>query len=240
MKEYKNLIGMIFGKLTVIDIVGKGKNGDRIWLCKCNCPLNKTVEVFGDNLKRGHTTSCGCYKEERVSFARKKYNKYFLENSFGIGYTFKNEEFYFDLEDYNKIKNICWYINDVGYLQSTENDQKIFMHRLIMNCSQNKVIDHKNHITTDNRKNNLRICNQEDNCKNVGISIRNTTGIIGVKWDKNRKKWSSAIMYNLKNKFLGRFDDFEKAIIARLNAEKKYYGEFAPQKHLYKQYGIEE
>ena len=39
---------------------------------------------------------------------------------------------------------------------------------------------------------------------------------------------------------LGYFDDIKDAIIARLQAEKKYYGEFAPQKHLYKEYGIDE
>jgi hypothetical protein len=32
----------------------------------------------------------------------------------------------------------------------------------------------------------------------------------------------------------------EEAIVARLLAEKKYFKEFAPQKHLYKEYGIEE
>ena len=30
----------------------------------------------------------------------------------------------------------------------------------------------------------------------------------------------------------------EDAIKARLKAELKYFGEFAPQKHLFKQYGI--
>ena len=30
----------------------------------------------------------------------------------------------------------------------------------------------------------------------------------------------------------------EDAIIARLRAEIKYFGDFAPQKHLFKQYGI--
>ena len=38
--------------------------------------------------------------------------------------------------------------------------------------------------------------------------------------------------------FLGHFDNKDDAIRARLNAEVKYFGEFAPQKHLYEQYGI--
>lgn len=34
------------------------------------------------------------------------------------------------------------------------------------------------------------------------------------------------------------FNEKKDAIIARLKAEKQYYGEFAPQKHLYQEYGI--
>ena len=39
-------------------------------------------------------------------------------------------------------------------------------------------------------------------------------------------------------KKLGRFSDKEDAIKARLQAEAKYFKEFAPQRHLFKQYGI--
>lgn len=37
---------------------------------------------------------------------------------------------------------------------------------------------------------------------------------------------------------LGYFDNKDDAIKARLYAEQKYFKEFAPQKHLYEQYGI--
>ena len=50
----------------------------------------------------------------------KKYNKYDLTGKFGIGYTSKGEEFYFDLEDYDKIKNHLWYKDKDGGLICTE------------------------------------------------------------------------------------------------------------------------
>ena len=37
----------------------------------------------------------------------KKYNTYDLSGEYGIGYTSKGEEFYFDLDDYDKIKDYC-------------------------------------------------------------------------------------------------------------------------------------
>ena len=39
---------------------------------------------------------------------------------------------------------------------------------------------------------------------------------------------------------LGYFDNIEDAVKARLEGELKYFGaEFAPQRHLFEQYGIE-
>ena len=50
-----------FGRLTVIRLVGKSKNGDKIWECKCDCGNIKNVT--SSNLK-GKTKSCGCLKRE--------------------------------------------------------------------------------------------------------------------------------------------------------------------------------
>ena len=47
-------------------------------------------------------------------------------------------------------------------------------------------------------------------------------------------------MINHKEIPLGYFDDIEDAIKARLEGEVKYFGEFAPQRDLFKQYGIGE
>ena len=49
----KDLANQKFGKLLVIKYNGNGK-----WLCKCDCG-NKII-VRSDNLKTGHTKSCGC------------------------------------------------------------------------------------------------------------------------------------------------------------------------------------
>lgn len=60
-----NLIGQRFGRLLVLEEVGRDKYKHTTWLCRCSCG-NKKVIVVG-SLRRGATKSCGCYQKERVS-----------------------------------------------------------------------------------------------------------------------------------------------------------------------------
>lgn len=54
-----------YNRLTVIRQVSKNRNGDILWLCKCDCGNNKIAS--GRNLRRGDAQSCGCYRIERAS-----------------------------------------------------------------------------------------------------------------------------------------------------------------------------
>lgn len=62
MGRVKDLTGQRFGRLTVIERRGSDKCGNALWLCKCNC--ENEIVASSNNLKSGHTTSCGCYKRE--------------------------------------------------------------------------------------------------------------------------------------------------------------------------------
>lgn len=53
-----DLTGNKYGMLTVLGESGRNKNKMKIWRCKCECG-NETL-VTTNNLKRGHTQSCGC------------------------------------------------------------------------------------------------------------------------------------------------------------------------------------
>ena len=37
MSRIKNLVGKRFGRLTVIELVGKDKNNRALWKCQCDC-----------------------------------------------------------------------------------------------------------------------------------------------------------------------------------------------------------
>lgn len=55
-----NLVGIKYGRLTPIKVVGKSKShGGNLWECKCDC--GNIVVVPTAKLRNGHTTSCGCY-----------------------------------------------------------------------------------------------------------------------------------------------------------------------------------
>lgn len=233
-----NLIGMRFGRLVVLKHVGKNKYRSSLWICKCDCGTI-THPISSTSLRRGNTQSCGCYKKDRMFEANKKYNRYDLTKDFGIGYTNKGEEFYFDLENYDLIKNYCWHLKPDGYVVSDH----LKMHRLILGITKHPEIltDHENRNRKDNRKSNLRIATPRQNTTNRGLQRNNDTGVVGVHPRNDYdgyNKWRSKIECEGKAYNLGTFDTFEEAVITRLKAEKEMFGDFAPQKHLYEQYNI--
>ena len=59
---WDDLTNKTFGHLTVIKRVESDKYGHARWECQCDCGNPNTIIVLADNLKRGHTISCGCEK----------------------------------------------------------------------------------------------------------------------------------------------------------------------------------
>jgi hypothetical protein len=65
MSKLKDLIGMRFGRLTVLKRAENNKNGGAKWLCLCDCGSEKVVSSF--KLISGVTQSCGCRAREKAS-----------------------------------------------------------------------------------------------------------------------------------------------------------------------------
>ncbi|MBS4893731.1 MAG: hypothetical protein KHZ90_08150 [Veillonella parvula] len=164
-------------------------------------------------------------------------NKYNLLGEFGIGYTDTGKEFYFDLEDFELIKPYKWHIDKNGYVISVKTIKKngkrasktTRMHRLILNVIDSGYqlcVDHINHIKHDNRKINLRKCNNSENQRNRGLPSNNKSGVKGVSWHSRKKKWQANIYVNSVNIYLGLYKDINEARKIRREAEEKYFGEF--------------
>ena len=171
-------------------------------------------------------------------------NRYKIFNNIVVGYDLNNNKFIFDIDDYERVRNFQWYMKDNGYISCTgsrKNKNKT-LHRFIMNCNNNEIIDHINRNKLDNRKSNLRIVNISENNHNRGIGKNNTSGIIGINiYYKSKKKGNKYRAYiEIENKRIYLLSSYnkEECIKARLQAELKYFGEFAPQRHLFEKYGI--
>lgn len=227
MSRLIDLTGQRFGRLVVLERAeGKRKpNGSLItrWHCKCDC--GNEVDVIASYLKNGTTKSCGCLQRELQSARRTKYNRYDLSGEVGIGYTFKNQPFYFDKDDYELIKNYCWFYTPKNYITAKirGTGKHILFHRLILpNCEQ---VDHINHRKNDNRRCNLRPVNNQINMMNKAKYKNNKSGVTGVIWHNRDNIWEVHIRYKGKQIYLGRYNDFDKAVRTRKEAEEKYFGD---------------
>ena len=208
------------GKLQkeIAEIYGCVPDTIRTYLKKYNIPLRKEHPwVVKENKKN-----------------KKKYNKYDLSGEYGIGWTYNTgQEFYFDLEDFHLIKDICWMENSEGYIVGTcqiyPKPKIVKMHSVITNCP---YVDHIYHKKYDNRRSQLRSANDLLNAHNRIIPSNNTSGVMGVCWRKKNQKWRAYITVNHKRIELGDFTNKEDAIEVRKIAEEKYFGEWKYQINL--------
>jgi hypothetical protein len=133
-------------------------------------------------------------------------------------------------EDFELISQHNWGISqDQRYFRVRTGDHIYLMHRMIMNCKKGdkKVVDHINGNTWDNRKSNLRICNDSKNLMNRGKTKKNTSGYKGVSWSGYHKKWASMLWAGDKKYFLGYYNCPTAAWFAYVRGAVKYHGEFA-------------
>ena len=145
-----------------------------------------------------------------------------------------------DDKDFEEINKNKWRVNDstgkVYAVRELNKDGKRWtehMHRVILgkkigrSLSSKELTDHINGIGLDNRRENLRVCNQTLNMGNSRLRKDNTTGHKGVHFNKAKNKFEAYVNFMGKRFRLGRFKDIKDAIKKR---DKKYielYGEFA-------------
>lgn len=241
MPKKKDLTGQRFGRWTVLYEAEprwtSGGNRKVMWHCRCDCGNEKNVHSV--DLLTSKSNSCGCYNSdvarERMQHLNHKTNKYDLSGDFGRGWDSKGNEFWFDLDDYDLIKDYCWRKHRKYFEAKILGQNKtIGLHKLVMNDLDNLCdIDHVNtNAHHDNRKCNLRRCNRSENNRNKVLQKNNTSGVCGVKKTSKRYKdgsvaWEAWINYDGKSHWLGQYRDFNEAVRVRKEAEKKYYGDYS-------------
>ena len=114
----------------------------------------------------------------------------------------------------------------LGYSRIMLDGELYYAHRLAWLFVNGKMpkeeIDHINKQRHDNSINNLREVSNGENLRNQSMQKRNTSGVTGVRWESNRKKWLAQIGVNGSTIKLGRFKQLSDAKKAREDAELKY------------------
>lgn len=109
----------------------------------------------------------------------------------------------------------------------------IQLHRVILSrmlgreLLRTEQVDHVNLNGLDNRRENLRLATHAQNKRNQGVQINSASGLKGVTWHKQNKKWRATIQVNLQHLHLGYFETAEAAYEAYCTAADKHHGEFA-------------
>lgn len=228
--NFIDMTGQRFGRLLVLEKAESHvkPSGGKMAMWKCKCDCGNIVTVLGASLRRGDTTSCGCYRDEHNRELQSKENEYDMNGEYGICYFNNGGYFIFDLEDYNKLRQYTWSNRD-GYAGCTRKingkPSAIVATRLILDIADGDLeVDHINGNPSDNRKSNLRIVSHLENMQNKKIYKNNTSGTTGVSQLHNGK-WKARIMVNGNEMWLGTFETKEEAVYARHAAEEKYFGE---------------
>lgn len=142
-----------------------------------------------------------------------------------------------DDDDFEKLSQYKWY---AAYSKTSKSyyaartttingkRKNILMHREILGVTNpNILVDHIDHNTLDNRKQNIRLATNSLIQGNSRKQSNNTSGLKGISFLKRTGKWYSQIMINGKKNHLGYFGNAIDAAKAYNDAARKYFGEFA-------------
>lgn len=138
--------------------------------------------------------------------------------------------FIMDIENLHYLNNYMWQMTQDGLIY---NSRYGYLHRLIMNCPNNKEVDHIDKNTLNNKKSNLRICTHSQNCLNRNSpNIKKTSKYKGVSYrtdinECNKNKWRAQISYKGKKCLIGVFENELDAARAYDKKCLELHGEFA-------------
>jgi hypothetical protein len=152
----------------------------------------------------------------------------------------KISQFVIDLCDIEKVKYHKWRMS-CGHIvtgQPSKGEQRSLSH-IVLDIPKEKdylVVDHINGDPTDNTRKNLRICKQSENVLNKSFVSSNTSGFIGVSYQKRKNRYDPEIRLQSIRCHLGYKKTLEEAVYARYIAEKFVFKEFANKEEQIRKY----
>lgn len=142
------------------------------------------------------------------------------------------DEFIIDTEDLSKVKYHKWRFSHSHIVtglpaQKTQRELSWVIMDFDNRNNPNIVIEHINGNPKDNRKSNLRICEQKENILNKSFMSNNTLGFIGVSYRKDRNRYDPEIRLNSVRCHLGYTKTLPEAVYKRAYAESILFKDFS-------------
>lgn len=129
-----------------------------------------------------------------------------------------------DAADLDLVAPYKWSVNGKYACHYRRNAPNLYMHRLIMGADAGQQVDHINHNTLDNRRENLRLCTNAQNQMNTRPNAgRRYKGV----YKHAKGGWQAIIRINSRNAYLGLYQTEEAAARAYDAAARTIFGDFA-------------
>ena len=204
-----------YGDLIVLGFDHKTKNNQYYIKVRCNCG---NEFVIRKTLLINNKQTC-CRECSRKGVPR-KHNEIVIIDNIAQLILSDNTVALIDADDVDKVKQHYWHKGgDDRYIYSyTAN---ISLHKYIY--GKDIMLDHINGNTMDNRKINLRPCNQQQNCMNRKRRIDNKTGVTGV--TERNGKYIADLTYKGIRK-TKTCKTFEEAVYIRKSWEEEFFKEW--------------
>lgn len=204
MSRLKDLTGQRFGMLTVLHRAEK-PYPVVYWTCQCDC--GKIIDVTANNLSSGHTVSCGC----------RRVNKYIGQRFGALTVLEKTEE----VVIHGRTKSPLWKCRcDCGNITFVRLDSLTSGATRSCGCHMEDKIEKMR--TAAGYVDGTQI----SRIRKIPQTSNNSSGIVGVYWDKRSGKWRARLGFKGTVYHLGSYSDLLNAVAVRKQAEQIIFGEF--------------
>lgn len=198
-RKAKDITNKHYGLLTAKYRTDKKDGNCYIWHCECDCGGHMDIAI--NRLEHKEIQSCGCLLHRHIDITGEIFGR--LEV---IQYA------------YNK--------NGKSHWECRCNCEKCTQ----VIISYGDLTSHKvtscGCVRSDQMKKMFVAGTNAAKIKNPQLRDTNKSGVTGVSYDKNRKKWSAEITFQGIRYRLGRYEDFDEAVEVRKDTEKKLHTEY--------------